>query len=70
MLPTDVPVDPFPIRLMGSDHPWVGRVEIYYNGDWGTICDKGWDMNDANVVCRSLGYPGASAAPSGVCGSN
>ena len=63
-------MDPNPIRLMGGKHPWEGRIEIYYNSQWGTICDRGWDMNDANVACRSLGYPGASAALNRVCDSN
>jgi len=66
-LPTDIPEDPHPIRLMGGDKPSEGRVEIYYGGSWGTICDIGWDINDANVACQSLGYPGAAAAPTGVC---
>ena len=43
------------IRLVGGVS--YGRVELCYNGLWGSICsDQFWDDNDAGVVCRQLGF--------------
>ena len=50
------------IRLTGGQDSSEGRVEIFHNGVWGTVCDDNWDMNEAQVLCRQLSFPGAKEA--------
>ena len=44
------------MQLVGGSVPNEGRLEVYRNGEWGTVNRDRFDMIDANVVCRSLGY--------------
>ena len=51
-----------PVRLAGVDGVnYAGRVEVFYQRRWGKICGNEWDIDDAKVVCRQLGFQTALA---------
>lgn len=54
-----LPLETAVVRIQGSNLTHKGRVEIKQQGFWHAVCSIGWDKNDADVVCRQLGYPEA-----------
>ena len=52
LLLLDYVQDEYPLRLQDSNVPGQGRLEVFYLGQWGTVCDNGWGQNEARV--RSL----------------
>ena len=50
------------VRLVNGLNIFSGEVEVFYDGSWGSVCSYGWDLTDANVVCRELGFDSAREA--------
>lgn len=51
-----VTAPPFEIRLSGSSNDWEGKIEMRHQGEWGYLCDDGFNIKAAHVVCNQLGF--------------
>lgn len=47
--------DQVQVRLLGGANPAEGRVEVFYNGRWGAVCQDNFGAWEAAVVCKMLG---------------
>ena len=52
------------LRIVGGESSRCGRVEVYYDRQWGTVCDDKFGLNDGDAICKQLGYPYAESTHS------
>ena len=48
------------VKLVNGPTDYQGTVAIFYNGTWGSLCDDSWQYDDADVICRQIGYESAA----------
>lgn len=56
------------VRLVNGPSSSEGRLEVYHNGQWGTVCDDDWKHENSQVVCRQLGFFGHGFFTTGLMG--
>jgi hypothetical protein len=44
------------IRLVGGQNCLEGRIEVLYDGEWGTVCNNGFGNIEARIVCKAVGF--------------
>ena len=57
---------PASIRLVGGRSATEGQLEVFLDGEWGTVCGNSWGLQEATVACREMGFPNATAVNHGM----
>lgn len=59
-----VPASQIPIRLVPpeADLDFIGRLEVFHDGRWGSVCDDSFGLTEANIICGMLNYTRAACS--------